>query len=260
MTSKWRFVLLVSLIGNLTIAYVGYKAYEFRAHINEWLVKYLYVVDEFSCRDRYETADVALRSDTIVPKRIVFFGTQVIEDWPLSDYFSGYEAINRGVTGQRAAGFLLRFQPDVLSLRPEYVVIEVSSYNFRPNTRVREVFDYVCTMAELARCQGIQPILTTCIPPTDDFEVFEHADFIVRDTASLYSGLVTAFAEKNGYPLADWGGALTDANGYLRHDLARTKVDLNLDGYRIMATEVVKALAKRYSGPPEGSNNAPRNY
>lgn len=257
MTSKWRFVLLVSLIGNLTIAYVGYKAYEFRSHINEWLVKYLYVVDEFSCRDRYEAANAALQSDTTVSKRIVFFGTQVIEDWPLTPYFPGYETINRGVTGQRAAGFLLRFQPDVLNLNPEYVVIEVSSYNFRPNTRVREVFDYVATMAGLARCHGIQPILTTCIPPTDDFEVFEHEDYIVRDTAAVYTNLVTAFAEKNGYQLADWGGALADANGCLRHDLARTKVDLNPDGYRIMAAEVLKAMAGRYSGPSEGSKMAP---
>ena len=61
MTRKWRFVLLVSLIGNLTIVYVGYKAYEFRSHINEWLVKYLYVVDEFSCREHYEAANTTLQ-------------------------------------------------------------------------------------------------------------------------------------------------------------------------------------------------------
>jgi hypothetical protein len=242
MTRKWRLVLLVSLIGNLTIAYVACKAYEYRSHINYWLEKYLYVVDEFSGRARYESSNGALESDTIVPGRIVFLGTQVIEEWPLAEYFPGREVINRGFTGQRAAGFLLRFQPDVLNLRPQYVVIEVSSYNFRPNTRAREVFDYVCTMATLARCRGIEPILTTCIPPRDDFEVFEHEEYRVRDTAALYSGWLAEFAGKNGYLLADWRAAVTDQSGYLRHDLARTKVDLNPDGYRMIAESVRQAL------------------
>ena len=103
------------------------------------------------------------------------------------------------MTGQRAAGFLLRFQPDVLDLKPQFVVIEVSSYNFRPNTDVREIFDYVGTMAALARCHGIEPILTTCIPPRDDYEVDEHEDYIVADTAALYSGWVAELAGRHGY-------------------------------------------------------------
>ncbi len=257
MTRKWRLVLLVSLIGNLTILYVGFKAYEYRSYINYWLDKYLYVIDEFSCREKYEAANSALQSDATVINRVVFFGTQVTEEWPLTQYFPGYEAINRGVTGQRAAGFLLRFQPDVLNLHPRYVVFEVSSYNFLPNTNVREVFDYVRTMAALARCQGVEPILTTCIPPCDDYQVFEHEDFIVRDTAALYSQLVTDLAQQNGYLLADWRTAVVDQNGYLRHNLARTKVDLNLDGYRVIATEVLKVLNPPVSGPSRSLKTTP---
>lgn len=251
MTRKWRLVLLVSLIGNLTIAYVAYKAYDYRSSINYWLDKYLYVVDEFSGRARYESTNGALKSDTIVPGRIVFLGTQVIEEWPLAEYLQEYETVNRGVTGQRAAGFLLRFQPDVLDLKPQFVVIEVSSYNFRPNTDVREIFDYVGTMAALARCHGIEPILTTCIPPRDDYEVDEHEDYKVADTAALYSGWVTELAAKNGYCLADWRAAVADPKGYLRHDLARTKVDLNPDGYRAIAETVRKALPQASSTPTE---------
>jgi len=242
MTPKWRFVLLVSLIGNLTIAYVGYKAWDYRSSINYWLEKYNYVVDEFSGSDYYRDADPALKSDTIVPGRVVFFGTQVMEEWPLEEYFPGYEAINRGVTGQRVAGFLLRFRPDVIELGPRYVVIEVSSYNFRSNTRPREIFDYVVSMAELARYHGIEPILTTCIPPREDYEVDEHEDYIVRDTVAMYSRWLSAFATENGFLIADWRKAVSDSNGYLRHDLARTKVDLNRDGYRAIAATVIDAM------------------
>jgi lysophospholipase L1-like esterase len=251
MTKTWRLVLLVSLIGNLTVAYVAYKAYEYRSNINYWLDKYLYVVDEFSGRSRYESVNHSFVSDTIVPGRIVFLGTQVIEEWPLAEYFPGFEVINRGVTGQRAAGYQLRVQPDVLDLRPQYVVIEVSSYNFRPNFRVREIFDYVRTMAALARCQGIEPVLTTCIPPRDDFEVEEHEEYKVRDTAALYSGWIAELAYKDGYLLADWRAAVADQNGFLRTDLARTKVDLNPDGYRVIAESVLKALKPAPSAPTD---------
>jgi len=242
MTGRWRLILIVSLIGNLTIIYVGYKSWEYRSNINYWLNKYLYVVDEFSGRSAYESANVAVKSDTLVPGRVVFFGSQVMAEWPLVDYFPGYETINRGVTGQRVAGFLLRFRPDVAELGPEYVVIEVSSYNFRPNTRPREIFDYVISLAEIARCYGIEPILTTCIPPRDDFEVDEHEDYFVRDTAALYSRWLTEYAREHQILIADWRSAVADSAGYLRRDLARTKVDLNPEGYQVITARVIEAL------------------
>jgi lysophospholipase L1-like esterase len=245
MTPRWRFVLLVSLIGNLTIVYVGFKAWEYRSNINEWLDKYLYVVDEFSGRDRYERENESLKSDTTVPGRIIFFGSQVMEEWPLGDYFHGYETINRGVTGQRLAGFLLRFRPDVAQLKPQYVVIEVSSYNFRPNTDPRENFDYVVTLAEMARCYGIEPILTTCIPPRDDYEVDEHGDYKVKDTVAAYSRRLKEFAAGHDFLLADWGSAVADQNGYLRNDFARTKVDLNPAGYAAAATPILQVLESK---------------
>jgi lysophospholipase L1-like esterase len=242
MTRKWRLVLLVSLIGNLTIAYVGYKAWDYREHINYWLEKYLFVVDEFSERDEYAEANQALQSDSLVSKRIVFFGTQVTADWPLESYFPGFETVNRGVTGQRAAGFLLRFRPDVIALYPQYVVFEVSSYNFRPNTRASEIYDYVVSMAELARYHGIQPILTTCIPPRVDFEVDEHADYLVRDTAAMYSDWLRQFAAEHNFLLADWETAVAGSDGFLRADLARSRVDPNPDGYGVMAEAVLRAV------------------
>ena len=244
MTPRWRFVLLVSLIGTLTVAYVGYKAWEYRNHINFWLDKYMYVVDEFSERDQFAAANIPLRSDTLVDRRIVFFGTQVTANWPLEKYFSDFQAINRGVDGQRAAGFLLRFRPDVIELHPEAVVIEVSSYNFRPNTTAKEMFDYVASMAELARANGIQPIITTAIPPRSDYVVDEHEDYRVRDTVAAYSAWLETYAASHGFALADWRRAVADSNGFLRPELSVSKVDLNEQGYEAISRTVRAALER----------------
>ena len=242
MTGKWKLVLLVSLIGNLTVGYVGYKAYEYRQNINFWLEKYTFVVDEFSERDEYADANIALRSDTIVPGRIVFFGTQVTKSWPVADLFPGLETINRGVDGQRAAGFLLRFRPDVLELKPEYVVIEVSSYNFRPNTTAAEILDYVKSMADLARAHGIDPILTTAIPPRPGFEVEEHPDYNVKDTVEYYNDRLREYGRASNLAVADWYRAVCDSTGHLRPDLSVNAVDLGPGGYREIAVAVLDLI------------------
>ncbi len=251
MTRKWRLVLLVSLIGNLTVAYVGYKAYEYRSHINYWLDKYTFVVDEFSRRDVFADANESLKSDTIVPGRVVFFGTQVTVNWPTAESFPGFETINRGIAEQRAAGFLLRFRPDVIELGPEYVVIEVSSYNFRPNTTAREMYDYVISMAELARANGIEPILTSCIPPRAAYEVDEHPEYSVKDTVAMYSEWLKAYASDHEMPIADLAGAVVGEDGYLKEDLSRSMVDLNEAGYGAV-TPLIRALleAREAGGRP----------
>lgn len=254
MTRKWRLILLVSLIGNLTVVYVGFKAWEYRANINYWLNKYLYVVDEFSGAETYRAANTEFQSDTIVPGRIVFFGTQVTDDWPQEQFFSNYQTIDRGVTGQWVAGFLLRFRPDVIELRPEYVVIEVSSYNFRPNTRMEEIYGYVVSMAELAQAHNIKPILTTAFPPRSTFEVEEHPNYNVADTVAAYNQRLTSYAGDHNVPLADWYTAVVDGSGNLRADLSVTEVDLNHDGYEAISNAVRSAIAS-VSSPPGGDNH-----
>ncbi len=242
MTGKWRIILILSLIANASILYVAYKALEYRGHINHFLEKYTEVVDEFSQRKVYDSANVPLRSDTTVHNRIVFFGTQVTEHWQLTDSFSAYEAINRGVSGQRVAGLLLRFRPDVIELRPEAVVIEVSSYNFRPNAAVKEIGEYVASMAELARAHGIRPILTSVIPPTTDFDVFEHSEYKVKDSVEIYNHWLTEYAASGGFDLADFAATVSDAEGFLDPRFASSHVDLNDTGYTAVSEVILRLL------------------
>jgi len=242
MTGKWRVILIVSLLANLAIFYVGYKALEYRGHINHFLEKYTEVVDEFSQRTVYDSANASLRSDTIVPNRVVFIGTQVTEHWRLAEAFSTYEAINRGVSGQRVAGLLLRFRPDVVELKPEAVVIEVSSYNFRPNASVEEIGEYVASMAELARANGIKPILTTVIPPTADFDVLEHPEYKVKDSVAVHNRWLTEYAASGGFDLADLAATVSDAEGFLGPRFASSRVDLNEAGYANVSEVVLRLL------------------
>ncbi|HOD67200.1 MAG TPA: GDSL-type esterase/lipase family protein [candidate division Zixibacteria bacterium] len=242
MSRVLKLVLAASLVGNLAIVWVGYKAYQYRTHINYWLDKYTEVVEEFSGRSRYRQDNERLRSDTAVPGRVVFLGTQVISRWDVGRSFPRWEAIDRGVAGQRLAGMLLRFQPDVLDLGPEAVVIEISSYNFRPEWPVRELEDYAESMADLARARGVAPIIGSVIPPWDaDLGL---GDYAIRDSIAAFNEWLQQGMAEGRWQVADFHGALADGEGYLRRELAAESIDPNRAGYERMTAAVDSVLGR----------------
>jgi len=225
----WKTILFVSILCNLTIVYVAIKALEYRAHINEFLDKYTYVVNEFSRRDRYHDENRPLRADTTVPGRIVLFGSQVIENWPQDKLPAGFEFINRGVSAQRASGFLLRFQPDVIELAPEAVVIEISSYNLRPESSVKEICDYTAGVAELALFHGIRPIPATMIPPCKDSVV--PSEYQIMDSIALYNNWLKEYCAARSIAFIDLNKAFSDSDGFMVRKYAAAAIDPNDAGY-----------------------------
>lgn len=243
MNKKWKIVLAISLLANLSVIYVAIKALEYRSHINEWLEKYNNVVDEFSERQYYYELNKLLVSDTTIPNRVVFFGTQVTAGWDLEDNFHDYETINRGVPGQRVSGLLLRFRPDVIDLGPEAAIIEISSYNLRETTSIREICDYVISLIELASVNGIRPIPATMIPPCRDS--LDLGEYRIMDSVKLFNGFLSEYCRNNGHEFIDFNGILADSGGFLQDKYASGAVDLNETGYKLISREVNRLLRER---------------
>lgn len=246
MSKTAKIILTISLLLNLSIVYVAQKALEYRRHINEFRDKYWYVSEEFSDRDVYAEADKAVVSDSTVPNRLVFFGTQVTKNYDLNKYYPEFDAINRGIDGQRVNGYLLRFKPDVLDLSPEAVIIEISSYNFRMYNTIKEIEDYTELLSQLSRCNHIMPILTTVITPRGQFkdvvEIKELGDYNVFDSVKTYNNWLKEYCHHNDLPLVDIDGLLADENGYLSEDLSRNLVEPNDKGYQIITKAVKEEL------------------
>lgn len=235
-----KFVLIASLVGNLAVVYVGYKAYMYRSYINYWLQKYVTVVDEFSGRSYYHAANQALQADTTVPGRIVFFGTQVVSRWNVGEAFEAWEAIDRGIEGQRVSGMVLRFGSDVIDLGPEAVVIEISSYNFRPEWPMGEIQDYVESMGDLARVNGIVPVMGSVIPPWEG--VVRLGDYAIMDSIAAFNMWLQEEAERGRWEVVDFNGLLADEEGYLRRELSMESIDPNAAGYGRMTAAVDSVL------------------
>lgn len=233
---------LYALIATIAIIYLIWKALDYRASANLFLEKYRFYSDNFGQREYYLEANQPLKSDTTVPNRFVFIGTQVIKNFAVNQAFPEYEAINRGIDGQLATALLLRFSSDVLALYPKAVVIEISSYNFRPDHSIDELIEAAQTMALLSRSKGTIPVMTTIIPPRDDFsydpDCLECPDYKIWDSLALYNQRLSNFAAENSFPLSDWNRLLANPDGYLDRNLSTNTVEPNEAGYLILSDDL----------------------
>ncbi len=242
MKTKWKIVLAISLLGNLGVFYVGWKGLEYRSHINDFLEKYTYVVEEFSGRNRYREANSEIPPDQSKKGRIVFLGSQITANWNLQNYFIDYQTINRGISGQRVAGYLLRIAPDVLELRPKAVVMEFSSYNFRPENSVNEIRDYIASFGDIARANSIEPVFTTVVPVRADFYVEEIGDYSVPDSLDVFNEWLRKFCIEKKYRLVDFHALLADDDGNLPESVSAGQILLNDRGYEIISQATLEKI------------------
>ena len=240
MGKSWKIVLVISLVGYLAAGYAAYKAIMYRTYINYWLDKYQAVVSEFSGRDVYAGENESLRSPVQVSRRVVFVGTQVTRSWDLKKYLPDFEPVNRGIVGQRVSGFVLRFVPDVIELGPQAVVVEISSYNFRPQWPVKETQDYVSQMADLARSHDIRPILATVIPPRKGVE--DLGPYAIMDSLAAFNNWLRSYCQAGKIACVDFDRLLSGADGRLREELSFDAIDPNAEGYRVMSDAVRQVL------------------
>jgi len=246
MSKKWRVVLVLSLILNLLIIYVAYKALDYRSHVNFYLHKYIDAVNEIARLDVYAGENRLLQSDTTINNRVVFFGTQVIHGWDVAQSFPEYEAINRGVDGQRAAGLILRMRSDVIDLSPEAVLIQISSYNFRAHNGSDEILNYTLELLNMAACHNIFPIAATVITPgkeiLDTNEEIIAGEYKIRDTIEVFNNRLKEYCRQNGYSIADFDSILADTDGYMDDNLAATAIAPNDSGYVLMTLQTRQIL------------------
>lgn len=230
-----RAVIIILIIGCLAGVYMTWRAIGYRDNVNVYLEKYINHVRKLSGRGQFAEANRQLASDTIVPGRLVFFGSQVVANWRLQEHFSGYETIGRGIAHQSTAGMLLRFRPDVIKLHPQAVIIETASFNFRYPTRPRELFDHVMAMVDQSRQNMIVPLIMTTIPPLEDsshladFEEETHGYKLV-DSIRSFNGLIRKSLGSQGLVI-DAAAIMAGENGYLNPAYAADAINLSPAGY-----------------------------
>ena len=201
---------------------------------------------------RYETDNQTLGPPSVGEKRVVFFGSSTTDNWGRkfdSQFFPGKPYINRGISGETTPQMLLRFQQDVVALKPAAVVFLGGTNDVAGNTGLiplKMTEDNIRSMYAIAEINGIKFILASQLP------VIEFPwNKCLRPEAQLraLSAWEREFAASKHLGYVDYYSALVGPDGSFRPGLSPDGAHPNGKGYDLMAPVVEKVIEQVLSTP-----------
>jgi lysophospholipase L1-like esterase len=202
---------------------------------------------------RFHDEDAALPAPAAAEKRIVFMGDSITQGWahhgvPPEPPVPGVVWVNRGISGQTTPQMVLRFQQDVIHLKPSVVVIFAGTNDVAGNTgdmTPEQTEDNLTSMAELAHANGIRVVMCSILP------AFDFPWKPGREPSPKIIALnswIKSYAADHGYVYVDFYSAMVDERGGLPPNLSKDGVHPLPAGYVIMNPLVDAGIAKALAG------------
>lgn len=207
--------------------------------------------NDFANLARYRDANSKVAPPSKDEQRVVFMGDSITDGWKLDQYFPGKPFINRGISGQTTPQMLLRFRPDVIDLKPRVVVILAGTNDLAGNTgpmTLDAIEGNIASMAELARVNGINVVLSSVLP-VSDYNKDKSGKTIIRTIQRPPAQILElnrwmkTFAAERGLVYLDYFTATVDDKGFFREELANDGLHPNAKGYEIMKPLADDAIA-----------------
>ncbi len=191
---------------------------------------------------RYEEANASLtqRPD------VVFIGNSITDAWARQrpEFFSSHNIAGRGISGQTSSQMLVRFQSDVINLRPKAVVILAGTNDIARNTgiiSIQHIKENIMSMCQLAKANGIQPIIASVLPSTG----YRWNPLVApADDIRALNKMLAEYARENKFIFVDYHSALANEQGGLNPSLSHDGCHPNADCYAIMEDIVLKSISK----------------
>ena len=179
------------------------------------------------------------------PGRVVFFGDSITDAWGRHDntiFFPGKPYVNRGIGGQTTPQMVLRFQQDVVALKPAVVLILAGTNDLAGNTglsTVPMIEDNFRSMVAIAKANGIRVILASVLPVSEyPWRPGLHPAGKIRDVNVWLKG----YAAQTGCVYLDYYAALADKDGGMKPGTSKDGVHPTPAGYAVMAPLAQRAI------------------
>ncbi|MBO4634884.1 MAG: glycoside hydrolase family 97 catalytic domain-containing protein [Bacteroidales bacterium] len=190
---------------------------------------------------RYEQKNTEVE----VRPKAVLFGDSITQNWARNDqpWLTEHNFAGRGIGGQTTMQMLSRFRADVIDLGPEYVVILAGINDIARNNgyiSVEHSFQNLVSMVELAKANGITPVLCTVLPAGEIGWRKRVGD--PRPQIAQLNGLIGEYAAANGILLVDYHSALRTPDDALDPRYVTDAVHPNLAGYKVMEQVLLETL------------------
>jgi len=199
---------------------------------------------------RYRDANRSLAPAADGEARVVFMGDSITELWDRDSgkFFASKGYIGRGISGQTTPQMLIRFQQDVVALKPKVVVINAGTNDIAGSTgpsTLEMIEDNLTSMAQIATANGIHVVLAS-VTPAYDYpwkRGIEPAEKVVT-----LNSWMKGYCAKTGCVYADYFTPLSDEKHGMKEGLSRDGIHPTPAGYAIMAPiaerSIAQALAK----------------
>ncbi|MHB9056873.1 MAG: SGNH/GDSL hydrolase family protein [Paludibacteraceae bacterium] len=195
---------------------------------------------------RFQKENDSLVISKAMEGRVVFMGNSITEGWINThpDFFKNNRYINRGISGQTTPQMLVRFRQDVISLKPKVVVILAGTNDIAGNTgpsTLEMIIDNLASMAELAKANGIQPILCSVLPAYDyPWKKGMEPDIKIPKLNKL----IKAYAAKKGFTYVDYFSPMADERNGMIAAYTYDGVHCTSAGYEVMEKIVLPKIEK----------------
>ncbi|MEO6812436.1 MAG: SGNH/GDSL hydrolase family protein [Ginsengibacter sp.] len=194
--------------------------------------------------ERYRNENKQLAPPIENENRVVFMGNSITEGWIQKDpeFFENKPYINRGISGQTTPQMLLRFQQDVIALKPKVVIILAGINDIAGNTgpsTLEMIENNIASMAVLAKASGIHVVLSSVLPAYDFpwSPGKQPADKVIT-----LNKWIKDFSEKNRFVYLDYFSSMADDRNGLMSKYTVDGIHPTLAGYKIMEPLVEKAI------------------
>tara|TARA_B100000427_G_scaffold229312_1_gene192578 strand:+ start:73 stop:753 length:681 start_codon:yes stop_codon:yes gene_type:complete len=188
------------------------------------------------------------KSSTSNMKKIVLIGDSITESWKgySPEFFTENPyLINKGVGGETTPQILDRFNSDVVSLEPEFVIILAGINDIAQNTgyiSVSETFTNIVSMVEIANSHNISPILCSVLPASKIVwkPEIKSADLVIELNEKLEK-----YCIENNTVYIDYFSSMVGEKKELRSDLTYDGVHPDKKGYLIMEKILLETIQKK---------------
>jgi len=191
------------------------------------------------CRFHADNAAVTERPD------VIFMGDSLTELWGLADpAFFGKTRLNRGISGQTSAQILLRFEADVVALKPRVVHLLAGGNDIGGNaglTSMQALKNNIVAMVTLARANDIEVVLASVTPVS---KLWWAPDLKPAEKIRQFNAWLRAYAHDNDLEYADYYSAVATDQGEMPGEFTNDAAHPNRTGYaalRPVATEALDA-------------------
>lgn len=211
------------------------------------------LMQDFGERNLYAAANAALPPPARGEQRVVFMGDSITDMWNLAAAFPGKPYVNRGIGAQVTSQMLVRFEQDVVALKPAAVVILAGTNDVSGFLQIETpdtILANITAMADIADARGIRVVLCALLPVNDYGEKRAHMTS-ERPPATLraVNDRLRALAAARGYVFADYASAVVDARGLLTDSYTADGLHPNAAGYVRMAPVAQAAIARALAKP-----------